>query len=544
MLNHTFRLLMIGIVASSCARYAIAQSDLFPVTPSTIALWRFNNVTDSTISDVSGHGYNGVVSGNAPLVDGQYGKAISCNGQNQFLTINNWTGLPNSELIEIKVLFKPVSSSDLSEIITDHHWYPTRGFVLRLAGTKVQFAVGTTNGWHYLTDINSISFNVWHQVRARIDCINHTVSIQKDDEQEIVQTFLGDYLPSTLGLLRIAACSPPPPSRFLNAVIDEIIISGSTTDKQDASFFPLTDNTIALWRFNANDQGYIKDVSSNGNNAAISGEATLVTSPYGNAISFNGVDQFLTVDRWSGIPEYSTVEIKALIKPVQNSEIAEIITDHHGDPVKGFVLQLSGHRVQIAVGTTAGLYVLTDSSDISYNEWHRITAKINRMNNTVLLQKDVEPAIIGTYSGMYTPSTLGLLRIAACSQPPPSRFLNAFIDEIVMYGIKTEQPNTGNEIKSTGAEKREKITVISKGGSGNGLNIGITIKKAGTVSVAVFTFTGIKIAAIADKEVSIGKYTFQWACCDKSGKKVAPGAYLLRCRVDGSKYDRVIQLGF
>jgi hypothetical protein len=544
MLNPTFRLMLIGLVVSSCAGYTIAQSDLFPVTPSTIALWRFNTIIDSTISDVSGHGYNAVISGNAPLVDGQYGKAISCNGQNQFLTINNWTGQPNSDLIEIKVLFKPVSSSDLSEIITDHHWYPTKGFVLRLSGTRVQFAIGTTNGWFYLTDINSISFNEWHQLRARIDRKNHTVSIQKDDEQEIVQTFLGDFLPSTLGLLRIAACSPPPPSRFLNAVIDEIIISGETTDQQDASFFPLTDNTIALWRFNANDQGYIKDVSGNGNDAAISGEATLVTSPYGNAMSFNGVDQFLTVDRWSGIPEFSTVEIKALIKPVQNSEIAEIITDHHGDPVKGFVLQLSGHHVQLAVGTTTGLYNLTDSSEISFNEWHRITAKINRINNTVLLQKDVEPAIIGTYSGMYTPSTLGLLRIAACSQSPPSRFLNAFIDEIVMYGIKTEQSNTANDIRNAKSGKSEKITVRNKAGSGDGLTVGITLEKAGTMSVAIYTITGKKIAVIAEKQASAGEYTFQWACNDKNGKKVAPGSYLLRCRVDGRKYDRVIQIGY
>ena len=105
MLNSTFRLMLIELVVSSCVGYAIAQSDLFPVTPSTIALWRFNTIIDSTISDVSGHGYNGVVSGNASLVDGQYGKAISCNGQNQFLTINNWTGLPTSDLIEIKVFF-------------------------------------------------------------------------------------------------------------------------------------------------------------------------------------------------------------------------------------------------------------------------------------------------------------------------------------------------------------------------------------------------------------------------------------------------------
>jgi hypothetical protein len=479
-------------------------------------------------------------------VESQYGKAISCNGTNQFLTINNWTGLPSSDLIEMKVLFKPISSSDLSEIITDHHWYPTRGFVLRLAGSSVQFAVGTTNGWHYLTDKNSISFNVWHQVRARIDRKNHTVSIQKDDEQEIVQTFLGDYLPSTLGLLRIAACSPPPPSRFLNAVIDEIVISGETTGQQDTAFFPLTDNTIALWRFNASDQGYITDVSKKGNNAAISGEAAFVKSPYGNAMSFNGVDQYLTVDHWDGIPEYSAVEIKALIKPVQNTDLdtnlAEIITDHQWYPTEGFVLRLRGHRLLFSIGTTAGWHYLTDSTDISFNEWHRVTAKINRKNSTVLLQKDAEGAIVQTYSGKYIPSSLGLLRIAACSPPPPSRFLNAFIDEMVMYGIKDIHTPTVNEKRCAVAGRAEKLTVRNNGGSGKVLTIGLTLESASALSLEIYTVTGKKVAVIVEKQASAGTHTFQWTYKENNGNRVTPGVYVLRCATEGSVYDRVIQV--
>jgi hypothetical protein len=529
----------VSMATISLAGYCFAQSDLFPVASSTIALWRFNEASDSTISDVSGHGYNAVISGSAPLVESQYGKAVSCNGTNQFLTINNWTGLPDNDSIEIKVLLKPISSYDLSEIITDHHWYPTRGFVLRLDGSRVQFAVGTTNGWHYLTDTKSISFNEWHLLRATIDRKNHTVSIQKDDEQEIVQTFAGDYLPSTLGLLRIAACSPPPPSRFLNAVIDEIIMSGGTTGRKDDGFFPLTDNTIALWRFNANDQGYITDESPNSYHAAISGESVLVASPYGNAISLNGVNQFLTVDHWSGAPDYSTIEIKALIKPVQNTEYAEIITDHQGDSNKGFVLWLSGRRMQFAVGTTAGLFCLTDSSDITCNEWHSITAKINRINNTVLIQKDVEPAIAQAYSGTYVPSAPGLLRIGASSPSPPSRFLNAFIDEMVIYGIK---PITTVEIRKPGAAQNDKITVRKKAGAGMGVAIGITLKRSGSISAAIYAITGKEVAVFSEEKAHAGKHTFTWACCDKNGNKVPAGAYLLRCVMEGRVYNQMVQV--
>jgi hypothetical protein len=538
--NHASRRLFAGWFAIvSLAGCSFAQSDLFPVTSSTIALWRFNDASESIVSDASGNGYNAVISGNAPLVESQYGNAISCNGANQFLTINNWAGLPNNDCIEIKVLFKPISSYDLSEIITDHHWYPTKGFVLRLDGSRVQFAVGTTNGWHYLTDTRSISFNEWHLVRATINRKNHTVSIQKDDEQEIVQTFLGDYLPSTLGLLRIAACSPPPPSRFLNAVIDEVIISGSTTGRKDSGFFPLTDNTIALWRFNANDQGYIKDESPHSFHAAISGESVLVASPYGNAMSLNGVDQFLTVDHWSGIPEYSTVEIKSLIKPIQNTEYAEIITDHQGDSNKGFVLWLSGRRLQLTVGTTAGWYSITDTTDITLNEWHNITAKVNRVNNTVLLQKDVEPAIIQTYSGTYVPSTPGLLRIAASAPSSPSRFLNAFIDEIVIYGNK---PITSIKMREPGGVKSEKVTIRNTIGSSKKLIIGVVAEKTGIMSVGVYDVTGKQIARIAEQQVRAGTYAFQWACRDKNGNRVPPGAYLLRCAMDGRSDNRVIQV--
>jgi hypothetical protein len=59
----------VSMATISLAGYCFAQSDLFPVASSTIALWRFNEASDSTISDVSGHGYNAVISGSAPLVE-------------------------------------------------------------------------------------------------------------------------------------------------------------------------------------------------------------------------------------------------------------------------------------------------------------------------------------------------------------------------------------------------------------------------------------------------------------------------------------------
>jgi flagellar hook assembly protein FlgD len=87
-------------------------------------------------------------------------------------------------------------------------------------------------------------------------------------------------------------------------------------------------------------------------------------------------------------------------------------------------------------------------------------------------------------------------------------------------------------MREPGGVKSEKVTIRNTIGSSKKLIIGVVAEKTGIMSVGVYAVTGKQIARIAEQQVRAGTYAFQWACRDKNGNRVPPGAYLLRCAMD------------
>ena len=58
-------------------------------TAGLVAAYGFNEGTGTTVTDISGNGNNGTISGATWTTSGKYGNALVFNGTNALVTINN-----------------------------------------------------------------------------------------------------------------------------------------------------------------------------------------------------------------------------------------------------------------------------------------------------------------------------------------------------------------------------------------------------------------------------------------------------------------------
>ena len=66
---------------------------LFTVDDSTAALWRFDEISGDTVTDVSGNGNTGQVLGDVPIVPGTYGNGRRFSGDNNYINFGNGSSL-------------------------------------------------------------------------------------------------------------------------------------------------------------------------------------------------------------------------------------------------------------------------------------------------------------------------------------------------------------------------------------------------------------------------------------------------------------------
>jgi hypothetical protein len=134
---------------------ALAQPP-FQVDSNTLALWRFDQITNDTIYDQSGHGNNLKLIGSASLVKGVYNNAIRFFGDSGYLFFRPKNSIPYSNGLSIEILYYPFGMQDGSLQLLPTCQISTDGFHSACTDPNntnyLNFysALGSMQRWNYL----------------------------------------------------------------------------------------------------------------------------------------------------------------------------------------------------------------------------------------------------------------------------------------------------------------------------------------------------------------------------------------------------------
>ena len=115
-----------------------------PPVPGLVAAYGFNEGTGTTVTDASGNGNNGTISGATWTTSGKYGNALVFNGTSALVTINNSASLQLGTAMTLEAWVNPstVSSAWRDVIYKGNDNYYLEGTSQRAAGRRREARFG------------------------------------------------------------------------------------------------------------------------------------------------------------------------------------------------------------------------------------------------------------------------------------------------------------------------------------------------------------------------------------------------------------------
>jgi hypothetical protein len=163
---------------------------------------------------------------------------------------------------------------------------------------------------------------------------------------------------------------------------------------------------------------------SKGNNVGSNQGATLTTGKLGNALSFDGVSDYVNVDSITSSMSWSKGTISVWAYPTATG-FNRYVFDGVGDDTNRYYVQWSGSGFRVFRGDPATGIVLIDN--VSLNQWYHliITWDNNVMNGY----------LNGEFKGSanFEGSSTNLLRARIGHQPPSDKSFPGKIDEVAIY---------------------------------------------------------------------------------------------------------------
>jgi len=246
------------------------------------------------------------------------------------------------------------------------------------------------------------------------------------------------------------------------------------------------DGLVAEWHFDEGSGSVLVDSSGNGNDGVIHG-ATWVEGKYGNALSFDGTDDYVEVPYSSSLDITGAITAEVWVK-VLNSQYSNnhpFMLSHQTASIIGYGLQFEERtytqKVQFVVGNGGSWQITPFSSGLSFNSWHNIVGTAIDGGNMKLYIDGVLNTK-ATFSGNIGGAN-GQLRLCG------NRF-KGIIDEVRIYN----RALTADEIKEH-CEGEQTALSLTKSASPHSI-------KQGQTTTVILTVTNTGTTEITDIEVS------------------------------------------
>lgn len=196
----------------------------------TKGLWHVKETAGTTLADTSGNSHDGTIDG-ATFATGKFGKGLSFDGVNDFVSIVNHADLRPSGSFEISAYIK-TSSTASQGIFTS--WFQSgatyQGIRFRIENGNIIFDLGYTTSISSLVSAATYNNNVLRHVACTFD--GTTQKIYVDGVLTDSRTAAGTQTYNASNTVRIGCdvADGPANSRFFSGIIDGVrIINGTAT---------------------------------------------------------------------------------------------------------------------------------------------------------------------------------------------------------------------------------------------------------------------------------------------------------------------------
>jgi chitodextrinase len=156
--------------AGNLSGYSVVATAMTPATASgLVAAYSFNEGTGTVVTDASGNGNNGTISGATWTTSGKYGNALVFNGTSALVTVNNSTTLQLSNAMTLEAWVNPLTvNSAWRDVVyrSSDNYY--------LEGTTASGSVPGTGGTFGTSDVvlygsTALPVNTWTHLAATYD---------------------------------------------------------------------------------------------------------------------------------------------------------------------------------------------------------------------------------------------------------------------------------------------------------------------------------------------------------------------------------------
>ena len=432
-----------------------------------VAAYGFDEVDDTAVMDLSGNYNDGIISGAAHTNTGVFGRAISFDGVDDSIDLNNldvsggdgltislWMYAHDFGTLDGRLVSKATGVNE-----QDHYW-----MLSTFRNNSVRFRLktgGTTKT--LISDTGVIAAGQWHHVAATYDRQYMRLyvdgvevgSISKSDDIDT-----NDNVPAAIG-------NQPQGGKPFHGLIDEVriynspltveeILTDSNEGITDTMSLEASNPTnsflsqlVVAYDFEGVDDIAVTDLSGNYNDGIISGAARTNSGAFGRAISFDGVDDSidlnyldvfggddLTISVWMYADDFGTSDGRLVSKATGVNE-----QDHYW-MLSTFRNNSVRFRLKTG-GTTKTL--ISDSGVIAAGQWHHVAATYDRQ----YMRLYVDGVEVGSISKSGDIDTNGNVPAAVGNQPQGGKPFDGLIDEVRLYSsaLTVEQIQTDMTIQ-------------------------------------------------------------------------------------------------
>ncbi len=448
---------------SSSGTPLVVKTENNKLTKGLVGLWSLNTVdiSGTTAIDRSGQGNNGTITNAPSTIAGKVDKALSFNGSTQYVTIPDATSLkPDS--ITLSVWVYPTTLCAFRRAVIEK-WYLSGvwgygietcadagnfiSFVFRNTADGVDRTVSsgitaTPNRWYFVTAtydartglakiyVNGVLSGTLQDTANPLMKTTKPVVIGASDDDASVKYFFPGYIDEARIYNRPLSESEVKELYQLGT----LVVNASQTNRS-------TSGLVGYWNFDGKNTNFATkvttDSSGTGNNGTLTAMST-TTSPIagrvGQALSFDGVDDIVSVPNNSslnfGAGNFS-ISVWSKINSTQGSGQGNgYVRLVDKTFTTGYSLGLSSSgNIHLEINGN-GSAVDTSGHDYRDNLWHNIVA-VRTGNTTASIYVDGVLSVSGTIVGgtMTSTSALGI----GSEFDGSTRYLKGAIDEVRIY---------------------------------------------------------------------------------------------------------------
>lgn len=408
-----------------------------------VGYWTFDgsDISGTTAYDRSGSGNNGTLTNGPTRAIGKVGQALSFDGLNAGV----YTSKPNftSAGMTISMWIKPNSSFGTNDnfigVWDNAGWLFRTGFDVP---QRIEFYDGATS---YETSSSYLTSGVWQYVTVTQDTsgvyriyYNGTVVYTSSTGMPVPNA--GSNVNMSIGRLPAANAYSFPGS------IDEVRIynralSASEVSKlynlnatkfngaQQVTGTSLDSGLVGYWSFNGPDISGTTayDRSGQGNNGTLTNGPTQAIGKVGQALNFDGVDDYVVVGSLSNPPSINAITMSSWIYWKSSTESYNTILENYGGS-SGYGILLRSDQKIASYFNNSGGYIDGGGSSVPFNTWTHIVSTYDGANVKIYINGVLDQTLgwVGSFSNNTN------LRIGH-DQFGAGRYFNGAIDDVRIY---------------------------------------------------------------------------------------------------------------